>query len=78
MLDTHFFYIYRASATKCFETSRIFRYGLPRYNLSKGQNTKARGGWAIYDEVPKSINKNTNVSLSLVSYGASLAQNLNL
>ena len=38
------FFFIGASATKCFEKSRIFRYGLPKDILSKGQKTKAGGG----------------------------------
>ena len=36
-----------AFATKCFESSRIFRNGLPKAILSKGQNTKTGGGGGV-------------------------------
>ena len=42
-LNFLFFFI-GASATKCFESSRIFRYGLHKDIVSKGQKTKGGGG----------------------------------
>ena len=45
-----------ASTTKCFERSRIFRYGLPKDILSKGQKTKAGGG-GVQPQRVKSKNK---------------------
>ena len=35
---------YGGTTTKSFDRSRIFRYGLPKDILSKGQNTKGVGG----------------------------------
>ena len=41
---TELFFLLRASATKNWEKSRIFMYGLPLDFVSKGQKTTAGGG----------------------------------
>ena len=43
-----FFFFIGASATKSWEKSRVFRYGLPEDILSKGQNNTGGGGGLRY------------------------------
>ena len=44
-----------AFTTKCFERSRIFKYGLPKDIMSKEQKTKAGGGVHCKAPPPPSI-----------------------
>ena len=57
MLD---FFVMGASATKSFERSRIFRYGLRNDILSRGQKTKAGGG-SYSDPPPKGLRLLENI-----------------
>ena len=44
-VNLNFFIVFKRSAKKCFERSRIFRYGLPKDILSKMQKSKAGGAY---------------------------------